>query len=198
MKLKIKRKFTYAEKEQCWNLWQQGLGYSDISKVLNSKPGTIFGIIRITGGYAPRQRKRNSKHLSLEEREEISRGIAKGKTIRSIADLLSRAPSTISREIKRNGNKSSYRAAKADERAWQKALRPKACKLARHPILCNIIAKKLSDNWSPQQISGWLKKQYDQNNLNLSHETIYKSLYIQSRNVLSKELLHNLRRGHKL
>jgi len=199
MTKRIKRKFLYEELQRCWILWQQGLGYSDIARELNSKPGTIFGIVRLTGGYPPPKRTRNCRHLSLAEREEISRGLVQQLSIREIAIRLSRAPSTISREVNRNGGMKSYRANQADRQAWGNALRPKTCKLALCPGLCQLIADKLQEKWSPQQISGWLKRRFAYDSgMQISHETIYKSLYVQARGVLKKELMAHLRLGHKM
>ncbi len=123
-----KRSFTEEEQRDCWHLWRQGLGFSDIARELGSKPGTIFGVIRLNGGYSPPQHTRNKQHLTLLEREEISRGVAQGNSIRNIAAMLNRSPSTVSRELSRHGGATYYRATHADQMAWQNAIRPKACK----------------------------------------------------------------------
>jgi IS30 family transposase len=137
--------------------------------------------------------------LTLAEREDISRGIASGATFRSIAARLGRAPSTVSREVARHGGRNRYRAARADDRAWQSALRPKECLLARNPTLCDIVASRLALEWSPEQISGWLKDEFPHDSsLRVSHETIYRSLFIQARGVLKKELMNHLRSGRRL
>jgi IS30 family transposase len=142
---------------------------------------------------------RNLHHLSLEEREEISRGIVGGESLRKIAARLTRAPSTIAREIQRNGGPKRYRAIRADNMAWSRSCRPKACKLALNADLRFLVAGKLRQRWSPQQISGWLSRNYSaDSHIQISHETIYKSLYIQSRGVLPKQLAENLRRKRKL
>jgi IS30 family transposase len=194
-----KRTFTKEEKQQCWSLWCNGLGFSDIARELDSKPGTIFGIIRIHGGFAPPVRARSIRHLTLSEREEISRGLAQKESIRGIAIKLNRSPSTVSREIKRHGGTRCYRAHKADQAAWGSSLRPKVCKLATHRTLCDLIGAKLERKWSPQQISGWLARNYPyDSDMQISHETIYKSLYVQARGVLKKELMKHLRSGHKM
>lgn len=194
-----KRLFTEAEYHNCWQLWRQGLGFSDIARELDSKPGTIFGIIRLNGGFSPPQRTRNKHHLTLLEREEISRGIAQGYSIRCIAAKLNRSPSTVSRELNRHGGELHYRATNADQQAWQSASRPKPCKLASNPELCYFITEKLLHKWSPQQISGWLSRNsVDNQHMQISHETIYKSLYLQARGVLKKELMKQLRYGHKM
>src|SRR5262249_5734898 len=149
---------------------------------------------------APRPRCRSARSLSLAEREEISRGLSAGCSIRAIARQLSRAPSSISREIARNTRAWwRYRAHTSDKRAWQRALRPKQCHLARHPQLAYLVAQKLRLDWSPQQISGWLAREFgDDESMRVSHETIYKSLFIQARGVLKKELTAHLRRRRKL
>jgi len=199
MTKRAKRIFTDDELQRCWVLWRQGLGYSDIAREMNSKPGTIFGVIRVEGGYEPVKRTRHQRHLSLMEREEISIGLAQQLSIRAIAKRLSRSPSTISREVLRHGGAKSYRASQADHQAWVNALRPKDCKLTSSPKLCQLITDKIQEKWSPQQISGWLARKftYDQT-MQISHETIYRSLYVQARGVLKKELMKQLRAGHKM
>jgi IS30 family transposase len=132
--------------------------------------------------------------LTLAEREEISRAVAAGHSLRSIATSLGRAPSTISREIRRNGGQRSYRAHQADQAAWDRARRPKICKLAQKRALAYMVGSKLQLAWSPEQIAGWLKRTYSDEDLHVSHETIYRSLFIQARGALKKELLQHLRR----
>lgn len=155
---------------------------------------SIMPTIYQTGGYRPLERKRHPQSLSLYEREEISRCLVGKQSIREIARRLSRAPSTISREVKRNGGLKHYRAVRAEQRAWDEALRPKPCKLIDSPELCKLIAVKLKRAWSPQQIAGWLKRQYpDNQEMYVSHETIYKTLFIQTRGALKKELQKCLR-----
>ena len=163
---------------------------------MNVSHSSIERIIREHGGIRPPERRRSPRALTLSEREEISRGIATGCSIRSIAASLSRAPSTISREIKRNGDQRSYRASQADQAAWDRAHRPKTCKLVENRALARIVARKLQLEWSPEQIAGWLKHTYpDDERYQVSHETIYKqSLFIQARGALKKELLQHLRR----
>jgi IS30 family transposase len=151
------------------------------------------------GGIRPAPRRRSRRMLSMDEREEISRGVAAGVSLRSIATSLHRAPSTISRELRRNGGERRYRAAAADKRAWDCALRPRLCKLARHDELRQLVAAKLSDNWSPEQIAGWLKHTYpDDEAHQVSHETIYRSLFVQARGVLKKDLQAHLRSGRAI
>ena len=146
------------------------------------------------GGIAPGVRRRALLALTQREREEISRGLASGSSIREIAQCLERAVSTVSREVARHGGRPAYRASQADGEAWQSALRPKRCLLSIHAKLRNIVASKLILDWSPRQISGWPKTQYpDDESLRVSHETIYRSLFIQARGVLKKELIAHLR-----
>jgi IS30 family transposase len=151
-------------------------------------------MISPTGGIRPATRKRSRLALSLSEREEISRGIVQGLSMRSISDQLGRSPSTISRELKRNGGVASYRATQSDQAAWDRARRPKTCKLALYPQLRHSVVRKLKRSWSPEQIAGWLKRAYPHEvHHQVSHETIYRSLFIQARGVLKKELLQTLR-----
>ena len=159
----------------------------------------VYRVLALNGGIAPEPRRRASVALRLEEREEISRGIAAGRSMRRIAQGLRRSPSTVSREIRRNGGCSAYRAGEADRRAWERAVRPKRCRLARHAGLRWRVAQKLALQWSPEQISGWLKRQFaaDQG-VRVSHETIYRSLFIQTRGVLKKQLLAHLRTARQM
>ena len=146
------------------------------------------------GGIAPPVRRRSRRALTLAEREDISRGIASGCSLRVIAQHLSRTASTISRELARHGGRAQYRANQADQQAWESALRPKACRLALHENLRTLVASKLMQDWSPEQISGWLKQSYPEDeSLRVSHETIYRSLFIQARGALKKELIQHLR-----
>jgi len=132
--------------------------------------------------------------LTLEEREEISRGTVAGHSIRSIATALGRSPSTVSRELQRNGGRQQYRASHAEKVAWDRACRPKRCKLVANRALARLVARKLEQLWSPDQIAGWLKRTYpNDESYQVSHETIYRSLFIQARGALKKELLQHLR-----
>ena len=188
-----------AQKDEVWNRWRKGESYSEIGRVIGKAPGSIYGVLQLNGGITPLKRCRSRLALTLREREEISRGIASGFSIRQIARILGRAPSTISREIKRHGGQSHYRAVLAEENAWESARRPKSCKLNQTPLLRKIVTEKLSLQWSPEQISGWLKGKYSANkSMQISHETIYRSLFIQSRGVLKKELMKHLRTGRKM
>jgi IS30 family transposase len=194
-----RRVFTAAESAEVWDRWQRGEGLSLIGRVFDRSSGAIFEHLRPHGGIRPAPRRRSRRSLSLDEREEISRGVAAGVSLRSIATRLRRAPSTISRELKRNGGHRRYRAAAADKRAWNRALRPKLCKLARHEELRQLVAAKLHDNWSPEQIAGWLKHTYpDDEAHQVSHETIYRSLFVQARGVLKKDLQTHLRSGRAI
>ena len=194
-----RRMFTAAESTEVWDRWQRGEGLNLIGRVFGRTSSAIFAHLRPHGGIRPKPRRRSRRLLSMHEREEISRGIASGVSLRSIAAGLHRAPSTISRELTRNGGHRRYRAAAADKRAWDRALRPKTCKLARHDKLRQLVAAKLEGNWSPEQIAGWLKHTYpDDEDYRVSHETIYRSLFVQARGVLKKELQAHLRSGRAI
>lgn len=179
-----------------WRRWQAGETLADISAAMNQYETTLYEILRRHGGIVPRERCRSARALSLAEREEVSRGLSAGLSIREISRRLRRAPSSISREIARNsGHRSCYRAHVSEGRAWDRALRPKRCHLAENPLLAGLVAEKLRQDWSPQQIAGWLARQFgDDKSMRVSHETIYRSLFIQSRGVLKKELTAHLRR----
>lgn len=194
--MKYRKRIYYTKEQQAlmWDRWQKGESLHDIARLFNRNHSSVSGIISRAGGIRPRQCTRSRLSLTLSERETISRGIATDLSIRTIASQLGRAPSTISREIKRNGGYYDYRAATADEAAWERAKRPKPCKLVCHKPLARIVARKLKSQWSPQQIAGWLKRSYpDNEDHHVSHETIYKSLFIQARGALKKELQQYLR-----
>ena len=185
---------SHAQKAELWRRWKAGETLSDIGRALGKHAASVFGVVAAKGGFAPVARIRKSGSLSLPEREVISRGLVAGRSYGQLGRHLGRAVSTISREVARNGGRRVYRAARAEERALDNARRPKPCLLAFNPPLCNLVAGKLSDQWSPQQIAGWLGTQYPGDaSMNVSHETIYKSLFIQARGVLKKELLAHLR-----
>ena len=187
-------KYSEAQLKEVWDRWQRGETLNAIGRVFERPSSSIFNLLAPTGGIRPQQRKRSSITLTLYEREEISRGIAKGYSMREIANYLERAPSTICREINRNGGYYQYRATESDNAAWERAKRPKPCKLGQHPTLAKLVAKKLKENWSPKQIDGWLKRIYpDDEHHHVSHETIYKTLFIQARGALKKELQLYLR-----
>jgi IS30 family transposase len=182
------------QKADIWQRWKVGESLHEIGRAFGKDHGSIQFLLAQHGGIAPAVRRRSERTLTLAEREEISRGMVSGSSIREIARGLERAASTVSREVARHGGRPVYRASEADQRAWKLALRPKACQLARHRKLRLIVASKLIQNWSPQQISGWLKRRYPNNeSMRVSHETLYRSLFIQARGVLKKELIQHLR-----
>ncbi len=187
------------QRAEMWRRWKSGQRMRDIGRALGFDHGSIRSLLAQRGGIAPPARRRARTALTLAEREDISRGIAAGKSFRSIAAQLGRAPSTVSREVERHGGRARYRATRADDRAWHLALRPKECLLAQNRKLCHIVASKLALDWSPEQISGWLKMHFaDDESLRVSHETIYRSLFIQARGVLKKELMDHLRSRRRL
>ncbi len=195
MKQRTRIHYTQTQKAMMWDRWKAGESLHQIARLFDRNHSSIQKILQVTGGIRPAPRQRSSRVLALAEREEISRCLAAGHTIRSIASLLGRAPSTISREVGRNGGCESYRASQADQAAWDRALRPKRCKLIDNPTLARMVAGKLQLQWSPEQIAGWLKQTYPGNeDFRVSHETIYRSLFIQARGALKKELLEHLRR----
>ncbi len=195
MKQRLRIYFTDAEKTLMWNRWQKGDSTRAIARLLDRGHSSVQGVLGKTGGIRPPEKKRSRLALTISEREEISRGIVAGQSFRAIAASLDRAASTVSREVNRSGGRRDYRANQADQAAWQRAHRPKRCKLVQNRALAGIVAKKLQLNWAPEQIAGWLKRTYaDDENYRVSHETIYRSLYIQARGALKKELLQHLRR----
>ena len=195
MKQRPRIYYTESQKALMWERWRKGDSLQQIAQQFDRNHSSVQGILARTGGIRPAQRSRSRWALTLAEREEISRSVAAGQSIRSVATQLGRAPSTISREIKRNGGQECYRASQADQAAWDRANRPKTCKLAENRALAHIVADKLQSQWSPEQIAGWLKRTYPSDeNYQVSHETIYRSLFIQARGVLKKELLQHLRR----
>jgi len=191
---------SVQEKTELWRRWKAGETAAAIARAIGRKGNTVLVAAQIHGGIAPRARCRSRLALTLAEREEISRGLCAHRSIRQIAQGLSRSPSSISREIARNtGQWWRYRAHVADQRAWERALRPKPCHLARHPQLASLVTQKLRLDWSPQQISGWLAREFgDDKSMRVSHETIYRSLFIQARGVLKKQLAAHLRRGRTM
>ncbi|MHC4857423.1 MAG: IS30 family transposase [Planctomycetota bacterium] len=194
MSRRKRRWYTAAEKSEMWDRWQRGESLKTIARAFETSHSAISKNFARYGGIRPPDRQRSRLALTLSEREEISRGIVGGLSLRTIARQLGRAPSTISREINRNGGLKRYRANQADRAAWDRAHRPKPCKLTGNLQLSRIIASKLQCHWSPDQIAGWLKKAHAGNErLQVSHETIYRSLFIQARGVLKRELLQHLR-----
>jgi IS30 family transposase len=189
-----RRGISASQKQELWERWKRGQSMNDIARALAKQRGSIHFVLSSNGGIQPSTRHRSRLALSLSEREEISRGLAEGQSMRKIAASIQRAPSTVSREVRRHCGRASYRAAEADQRAWHSAHRPKPCRLAVRRRLQKIVAKKLSLNWSPVQIAGWLKRRYPGNQeMQISHETIYRSLFVQARGVLKKELVGHLR-----
>jgi transposase, IS30 family len=187
-------KYTAAQKAEMWDRWQRGESMNAIGRVFDRHSTSIFGLLAPSGGIRPPPRQRSRLALTVAEREEISRGLASDLSLRTIAARLGRSPSTISRELNRNGGNISYRATQADQAAWDRARRPKRCKLACHRTLSRTVAAKLRLQWSPQQIAGWLKREYPEDESHqVSHETIYRSLFIQARGALKKELQQHLR-----
>jgi IS30 family transposase len=183
-----------AQRTDLWCRWKAGESLHEIGRAVGKDHGSIQFLLSQHGGIVPAVRHRSQRTLTLAEREDISRGIASGSSIREIARGLERAASTVSREVARHGGRLLYRASEADRRAWESALRPRLCLLALHRKLRTIVASKLILDWSPEQISGWLKIRYPNNeSMRVSHETIYRSLFIQARGVLKKELMQHLR-----
>jgi len=200
MRQRRKRRYcTAAESAEIWDRWRKGEGLKSIGRAFGKSSGSIFAHISPTGGIRPPPRRRSRWSLTLAEREEISRGLVNGHSLRRIACGLGRAPSTVSREVTRNGGLGPYRAEASDRQAWRRALRPKACKLATHPQLRRVVARLLQHNWSPQQIAGWLRLNHPEDEaFRVSHETIYRSLFVQARGVLKKALIEHLRRHHPI
>ena len=195
MKQRTRIYYTEAQKAEMWDRWQKGESLHAIGRLFDRGHSSIAGVIAATGGIRPPVRTRSRLSLTLPEREAISRGLATGSSLRAIATQLCRAPSTVSREVRRNGGRESYRASLADQSAWDRAHRPKLCKLALYPALRRVVVRKLGCHWAPEQIAGWLKRTYPgEETMQVSHETIYKSLFIQARGALKKELLQHLRR----
>lgn len=191
--------FTAQQKSELWRRWKKGESLTQIAKALDRQATNILAMIKRKGGFPPPCRRRSLRTLSLVEREEISRGMAVGMAVRQIARRIGRAPSTISRELRRHGGAERYRAADADRSAWQRARRPKRCLLARHPRLRDAVAAQLTLKWSPEQVARWLVTQYpDDQTMRVSHETIYRSLFIQARGALKKELISHLRSGRQI
>ena len=194
MARKVRHGFTAAEKTEMWDRWQRGESLKSIGRAFGKESSSIHFQILPYGGIRPARRRRSRLALTLIERETISRGLAADRPVRCIARQLGRAPSTVSREINRNGGYDRYRAAQADKQAWVRARRPKPCKLATSARLRQVVACKLRLNWSPEQIAGWLKRVYPgEERHRVSHETIYRSLFVQARGVLKRELLLHLR-----
>lgn len=195
MKQRPRIYYSESQKALMWERWRKGDSLQQIAQLFDRHHSSVQRILAETGGIPPAPRCRSRLALTLNEREEISRGLAAGDSIRALAGKLGRAPSTISREINRNGGLRSYRACQADQAAWDRARRPKRCKLLENRTLAHLVAAKLKLQWSPEQIAGWLRRTYpDEASHQVSHETIYRTLFIQTRGALKKELLAYLRR----
>ena len=196
MKQRPRIYYTQSQKALMWERWQKGESLQQIAQLFDRNHSSIQRILAATGGIRPAPRSRSRWALTLAEREEISRAVVAGHSMCSIAAQLGRAPSTISREIKRNGGHECYRASQADQSAWARGQRPKIGKLAANRVLARLVAGKLRLQWSPEQIAGWLKRTYpDDTSRQVSAETIYRSLFIQARGALKKELVEHLRRS---
>src|SRR5712672_2102588 len=194
MARRFHRGFTAAEKAELWDRWKRGESLKAIGRAFGKPSSSIYFLVAPYGGIRPAQRRRSRLALTLAEREMICRGVTAHQSTRSIAKVLGRSPSTVSREMSRNGGYDRYRAALADENAWARSRRPKCCKLANSPRLRQAVAGKLRLDWSPEQIAGWLKRTHPEDECNqVSHETIYRSLFVQTRGVLKRELLSHLR-----
>jgi IS30 family transposase len=194
-----RRGLSAEQKAELWKRWKAGQSLNEIGRALGKDHVVVHFVLARHGGIAPAARRRSRRVLTLAEREDISRGIASGCSMRVVAQGLHRAPSTVSREIARHGGRPQYRASEADQRAWESSLRPKPCRLATHTALRDMVAGKLIEDWSPQQISGWLKMEYPNDpSLRVSHETIYRSLFIQARGALKQELVRHLRSQRRI
>ena len=190
-----RRALSMTAKADMWTRWKAGESMSDIGRALGKPPASIFALLAVHGGIARPPRCRAPRALTEAEREQISRGLAAEQSLREIARTLERPASTISREVTRNGGRTHYRAVEAERRAWQRAERPKRCRLAQEPKLRALVAGRLQLDWSPEQIAGWLRREYPEDaRMHISPETIYRTLYVQARGALKKELLAHLRR----
>ena len=190
---------TDTQRAELWRRYKAGETVLGIASALGQRPSNLYRVLQEAGGIIPTRRRRSARVLSFGEREEISRGLAAGATFRAIARRLNRAVSTVSREVARHGGRRGYRAAQADWTAWQSARRPKRCLLASNRPLQRIVAVKLKQDWSPQQIAGWLKDRYPGSpEMWVSHETIYRSLFVQARGALKKELIGHLRSKRRI
>jgi len=195
----MRSRLSPTEKTDIWSRWKAGQSLHEIGRAFDKPHSSIRCLLLPRGGIPPVTRRRSRLALRRSEREDISRGIASGSSIREIARHLDRAASTVSREVTLHGGRPVYRAHEADEQAWESALRPKKCLLALHRRLREVVTSKLILDWSPEQISGWLKTEYPKNErMRVSHETIYRSLFIQARGALKKELMDHLRTKRRM
>ena len=199
MKKRNRREFSAAEIETIHERWREGQTQCEIGRAFDRASAVIGRVILRSGGFSPPVRRRSCRVLSLHEREEISRGLCAGQSATHIAARLGRSTSTVCREVARNGGREHYRATIADEQAWKQAERPKPCKLATERRLHAAVTEKLLLDWSPEQISGWLHRRFPEDpSMQVSHETIYRSLFIQARGVLKKELAAHLRSKRRM
>jgi IS30 family transposase len=188
-----------TQRAEVWRRWKAGESLHAIGRAVGKNHVVVHLLLKRHGGIAPTSHRRSKRVLTLAEREDISRGIASGCSLRTIAQQVRRAPSTVSREVARHGGRTQYRAGNADSQAWESALRPKPCRLATDSKLQDLVASKLLQDWSPRQISGWLKTEYpNDENLRVSHETIYRSLFLQARGALKQELIQHLRSKRRI
>ena len=188
-------RMTDSDKAAIWERWKRGESLSEVGRAMNRVPGAVFHVVRARGGVPPAPRRRSERALTAADREEISRGLATGISFRQIGLRLGRPTSTVSREVGRHGGRRWYRAAVADGDTWDQARRPQVCRLARYPALRARVAEKLEADWSPQQIAGWLKRTHPKDpDMQVSHETIYLSLFVQTRGVLIQALIRQRRR----
>lgn len=188
-----------ATKAEIWRRWKAGESLSDIGRAVDKAPTSVFTVLAVRGGIYRPPRRRAARALTNIEREQISRGLAAGQPLRVIASALGRPASTVCREVRRNGGRVHYRAVRAERRAWRSAERPKVCRLAKTPTLRRLVTAKLQLEWSPEQIAGWLQREYPgEPDMHISHETIYRTLYVQARGALKKELIAHLRRRRPL
>lgn len=196
---RIRRRVCAVERAEIWSRWRGGETVAQIARELRRDPPHVRGLLRRGGGIYLPERKRADRTLTLAHREEISRGICAGCTAARIAGAIGKSTSTVTREIKRNGGRKAYRAVEADDAAWKRARRPKACVLQRNRRLCRRVAQGLRRQWSPEQISRRLVEDFqNDHSMRVSHETIYRTLFVQTRGALKKELLQHLRSGRKL
>lgn len=187
-------KLSPEQEAEFWRRYRRGERCADIGRAMGRPGSTLRRMVRDCGGFAPRVRHRAACNLSLAEREEISRGICAQLSTRQIAVRLGRHASSVSREIRRHGGRGQYRALQADRRAWRRARRPKACLLSRNAALRTIVIQKLQQRWSPRQIARRLPVEFaDDHSMRVSHESIYRTLFIQARGALKKELIAQLR-----
>lgn len=197
-KMRARRYRTKFARPELWRRWKDGQSTHEIAAALGCNSGTVSWHVRYYGGIQPPERVRAQGQLSLAEREEISRGLAAGRSIRHIAAGLQRSPSTVSREVQRNGGVQSYRAEPSEQAAWLRARRPKPCLLERNEPLRDLVSEKLRQRWSPQQIAKWLRRRPDNAaDMQVSHETIYRSLFVQAKATLKQELTQHLRSGKR-